>query len=364
MNRHEETHAAMVTMGDVARQAGVSVTTVSHVVNSTRRVSAAAERAVRDAIAATGYVPNSIARSLVTASTRSIGLVISTVSNPYFSELVSAIESTVMEAGYTLLLADPHDEPERERQVVDALRARRVDGLLLATSEDESGLRRYVDHPGGESLPIVLIDRLASTNFDQVGVDNEQPMAGLVRHLAELGHGRIGMVTGLDGLTTTVERVKGYRRGLSDGGLPYASALVASGASDVEPAHQAVHHLLDLPDPPTALVIGNNHMMVGVLRALHERRLRVPDDVALVGFDDTEWADLLPAPLTAIAQPCQEIGQTAVRLLLSRLDDGTLPPRTIRFDPVVVHRSSCGCSVSERSDYLSPRGGTSPAEEP
>lgn len=331
----------MVTMADVARVAGVSTSTVSHVINETRKVRAETRDDVLEAIRRTGYTQNTIARALVTASTTSIGLAISVISNPYFGDLVHAIEAEASKAGYTLLLGDTHDEAEQELQIVRALHARRVDGLLLAPSADTTA--GTLAQLAAQNIPVVLIDRLASEEFDQVGTENEAPTAQLVKHLASHGHQRIAMVSGLAGLSTTTERIAGYRRGLAENGLNYDPALVVSGGSRPDLAQAAVQTLLALPTPPTALVVGNNAMTIGAMRALREAGLIVPRDLALAAFDDFEWADLFSPRLTTVAQPCLEIGAQAVRLLLSRLADPTLPPRTVRLEPGFMCRESCGC---------------------
>lgn len=331
----------MVRMSDVARAAGVSISTVSHVVNDTRRVAPETRRAVLAAIERTGYSPNTIARALATGGTTSIGVAISAVSNPYFGDLVHAIELEASRAGYTLLFGDTHDEPDQELRIVHALRQRRVDGMLVApTGGSDGAALRYL---AAQSIPVVLIDRLASAAFDQVGAESEEPMAGLVGHLAGLGHTRIAMVAGRDGLTTSVERLRGYRLGLARHDLPYRPELVVGGRSEIEPARLAARGLLRLADPPTAIVVGNNSMTIGTMYALREAGLRVPDDVALVAFDDFEWAELFSPRLTTLAQPLHAIGANAVRLLLGRLADPSVPPRTVRLPPELRHRDSCGC---------------------
>jgi LacI family transcriptional regulator len=332
----------MVTMADVARVAGVSTSTVSHVINQTRRVRSQTRDEVLAAIHRTGYTHNTIARALVTASTTSIGLAISVLSNPYFGELVHAIEAEASDAGYTLLLGDTHDEAEQELRIVRALQARRVDGLLLAPSPDTTAAT--LARLAAQNVPVVLLDRLAAEEFDQVGTENEAPTAHLVAHLANHGHERIAMVSGLAGLRTSAERTAGYRRGLAENGLDHDPALVVNGGSKPDLAQAAVRTLLALPKPPTALVVGNNAMTIGTMRALREAGLVVPRDIALAAFDDFEWADLFSPRLTTVAQPCLEIGAQAVRLLLSRLADPTLPPRTIRLEPSFMCRESCGCA--------------------
>lgn len=328
-------------MADVAKEAGVSVSTVSHVINSTRTVREETRNLVLAAIERTGYTHNTIARSLVTASTRTIGLAIPVVTNAYFTDVVHAIETAASTASYTLLLVDSREDPEHELRAVRALHERRVDGMIVAPAADPQ--RRALSYLAANAVPTVLVDRLASDAFDQVGPENEEPIAALVQHLAELGHRRIGLVAGLPGLTTTDERVAGYRLGLSRNGLPYDPALVAVGGSQTDPARAAVHRLLALPDPPGALVVGNNLMTIGAMRALREAGRTVPGDVALTAFDDFEWADLVTPRLTTMAQPRADLGRVAVELLMSRLADPSQPPRTVRLAPRFMHRESCGC---------------------
>ncbi|MGW3648628.1 LacI family DNA-binding transcriptional regulator [Streptomyces sp. NPDC000878] len=337
----------MATMADVARHAGVSVATVSHVLNDTRVVRPATRQAVLDAIEVLDYTPNTLARSLVTARTRSIGLAVSAISNPYFTEIVQGVEAGALEHGYSLLIADPHDDPEHERKVVQLLHERRVDGMIVAPSADPGALVAYLTR---HDVPTVLLDRLLDTpsdstpRFDQVCAENTEPMARLVAHLTALGHERVGLVAGRPGLSTTAERITGYRIGLAFAGLAHDERLVVHGDSESEGAERATAALLALAAPPTALVTANNAMTIGALRAMRERGLTVPDDLALCCFDDFAWADLLSPGLTAMAQPAKDIGAQAVRLLLDRLADPDRPTRTVRLPCAFVHRESCGCA--------------------
>ncbi|MER5788714.1 LacI family DNA-binding transcriptional regulator [Streptomyces sp. NPDC001980] len=336
----------MPTMADVARSAGVSVATVSHVLNETRPVLPHTRQAVLDAIEELGYTPNTLARALVTSRTRSIGLAVSAISNPYFTEILQGVEAAVLEHGYSLLIADPHDDPEHERKVVQLLHERRVDGLIVAPSADPHALLAYLDR---HAVPTVLLDRVidgrADTTppFDQVCAENTEPTARLVTHLAGLGHRRIGLVAGLPGLSTTGERVAGYRQGLATAGMAFDEDLIVPGNSESAGAEQATAALLSLTAPPTALVTANNAMTIGALRALRAQGLSVPDDIALCCFDDFAWADLFSPRLTAIAQPSRELGAEAVRVLLERLTSPKRPARTVRLPCTFVHRTSCGC---------------------
>lgn len=331
----------MVTMADVARQAGVSVSTVSHIVNGTRFVKEETKQRVMDAIRQTGYTPNTLARSLATQATQTIGLAISAMSNFYFADIVAAMESAARRAGFTLLLVDTHDDAHEELQVIQALHQRRVDGILYAPSTNASGAAlRYLAEL---SVPTVLVDRCAWSRFDQIGAENVRATAHLTAHLAGRGHRRIGLVAGQQDVRTFAERAVGHRHGLIESGLEPDHNLLACGAPSEEFAAQAVNRFLDLDEPPTALVSGNNHLTIEILRALRTRGLKVPDDMALACFDDFEWADLFQPRLTAMAQPIEAIGEGAVTLLLDRLADPKRPVRTIRLDPSFAHRDSCGC---------------------
>jgi LacI family transcriptional regulator len=335
----------MVTMADVARRAGVSVSTVSHVINGTRFVKEETRKEVLAAIKDSGYIHNTIAKSLVSGSTQTIGLAISAITNFYFADIVSAIEAEVSRAGYTLLLTDTHDDPGRESHVVQALHQRRVDGVLLApaTGADGAALHYLADL----GVPTVLVDRCASGSFDQVGAENIEATARLTGHLAERGHRRIAMVSGRTGLATSDERVAGYLLGLERHGLVADARFMTTGGSNDAEAEAAVRELLELPDPPTAFVVANNHMTIGAMRALDRLGVRVPEDVALVAYDDFEWAALFRPRLTTMAQPIHEIGAQAVQLLLARIGDPRREPQTVRLEPSFMHRESCGCPAGQ-----------------
>lgn len=328
-------------MADVAQRAGVSVTTVSHVINGTRIVREVTRRAVLEAIKDTGYTPNLIVRPLVATSTKIFGLAISGISNFYWANMISAIERAISGAGYTLLLVETHDDVEQEIRVVMALQQRRVDGIFLAPSvSGDNPALRFLLCLG---VPTVLVDRLVSDEFDRVGTENVEATAQLVKHVAELGHERIGMISGLPEVRTSKERVKGYVAGLRRFGLPYDPAIVKCGNSNADAAEVAVYRLLAVRNSPTALVVGNNHMAVGALRALRRRKMRIPGDMAIVSFDDFEWADLISPRLTTMAQPIEKIGQKAASLMITRIANPAQAAREVRLSPTFMDRESCGC---------------------
>jgi LacI family transcriptional regulator len=326
----------MVTMRDVARLAGVSITTVSHVVNDTRPVAADTRDRVLAAVEQTGYTGDAIARSLVTGGTRTLGLALPLAGNPHAAVLTAAVEGAATEAGYTLILADTHDEQRPEDTALRALRSRRVDGILLTpTGADGTAaeLRRL-------GVPTVLLDRVPEhTGADQVGPENVQATSDLVRHLGDLGHRRIAMVTGPAAISTSAERLLGYRLGLGRAKLVWDPELVASGPAVA--ATDEMASLLDLPVPPTAVVAGDGVVLLGVLRAAQRLGLRVGTDLAVVAHDDVDWAELLG--ITTTAQPVERIATTAVRLLIERIAEPDRPASIVRIPPVMMHRQSCGC---------------------
>ena len=278
----------MTTMADVARRAGVSLSTVSHVINETRYVKPETVEAVRAAVAEMGYTPNTLARSLARSATNSVGIAISAVSNPYFSDIIRAIESECSGLGMTVFLVDTNDQPKKELEVIQALHQRRVDGIILApcSDSDQSALT-YLEE---NKIPTVLVDRLASRKFDQVGVQNAKAVEQLVDHLVEHGHKKIGMIPGQPGFATTQERIEGFLAGLKRHHIALEEGFLAAGSADLDAAARAAVKLLSRLGRPTALITGNNLATIGTMRGIRRLNLRVPDDVALVGFDDFEWA--------------------------------------------------------------------------
>lgn len=343
----------MITMNDVARAAGVSISTVSHVVNGTRHVDPETHERVRSVIATLGYRHNHLARAVARGGrTQSVGVALSARSNPYFAEVVTAIDRAVTALGSTMLLGETGDDAGREYQLITSLLERRVDGLIVSLAPD--ALASTAPLLEQSATPAVLIDRMPTgRQLDEIGTDNTEPMARLVDHLAQVhGHRRIGLVSGLAGLTTTDERTAGYREGLRRNGCDDDQALVASGRSSSAPAEEATEQLLRLADPPTAMIAANNGMSVGLLRHLKHRGVRVPRDMAVAGFDDFEWAELMASPLTCIDQNWTEIGRGAVGLLEKRLSDPHRGVVTERVATTLIIRNSCGCTGAETATTL------------
>lgn len=330
----------MATIADVARRAGVAASTVSHVLNRTRFVSPDTTRAVEDAVAAVGYTPNTLARALARSTTNTVGLAISTSRNRYFGDIVNAIEGECAKLGMMVLLANTRDDLAEELRVVVELHRRRVDGIVVAPSggPDSPALAYLRDN----SIPAVLVDRLPDAGFDGVGVENADAVGRLVDHLVDRGHRRIALLAGQSGFTTTGERVSAFGAAMRRRGLPVVDALVSPGHVEVPRARDAAARMLAGPGAPSAFVGGNNLATVGILAAMRDAGLAVPRDLGLVAFDDFEWSESFAPRLTAMAQPCDEIGLRAAALLRRRIDDAATPREVLRLAPTLIVRDSCG----------------------
>ena len=332
----------MTTMGDVARLAGVSASTVSHVLNGTRKVNDETRLRVEAAIEETGYRRNVVARALAGGRTHTVGLSISALTNPYFGGLVHAVERALSAAGYVLIVGDSHDEADSEKRVVDSLLGRRVDGMIVAPAAGSE--RTTLPEITGTGTPLVLIARGADIAADQVSSENLHAARSLTEHLLDLGHRRIGVVRGKPGISSTTERFDGHLAALADRGIELDDELVLEGDSNTDTAEREVRKLMSSADRPSALVSMNNAMTIGTLKAVRSVGLSIPGDVALVCYDDFEWSDLFEPKLTAAAQDVDTIGATAVELLLRRMRGDDAAPQRIRVPTAFHHRSSCGCA--------------------
>jgi LacI family transcriptional regulator len=323
------------TMRDVAERAGVSLKTVSRVINAEAGVAAETAERVGAAIAELGFQRNDLARSLRQGrSSSTIGLVIEDVGNPFYSAIVQAVEVAARDHGCLLITSSCEEDPERERELVQALMRRRVDALLIVpASRDHAYLPRAV----GQNTPIVFLDRPPEgIAADCVLLDNQGGAAAAVAHLLARGHRRIAYIADPDALYTASERLAGYRQAMAAAGAPIDPELVRLGSHDAAQAEAVVRELLALPDDrrPTALFCGNNRHTVGALHALRGR----PEQVALVGFDDFELADLLGT--TVVRHDSQELGLHAAALAFGRLAGDNGPPRRVIVETRLVARGS------------------------
>jgi LacI family transcriptional regulator len=329
-------------MADVARLAGTSIATVSAIVNASAPVSAALTERVMAAIAETGYRPHGIARSLKKGQTHTIGLLVTDITNPFFTAVVRSAEDTAQARGYTVFLCNSDEDFRKERTYVDLLRTRRIDGLILVPSGATGDYDGFLACLGA---PAVFVDRsVAGVAVDSVIVDNAHASQTAIDHLVALGHRRIGIVTGPQHLWTSVERLRGYRRALRRAGIAVDEELIRQGDFRQAGALQATQSLLALRSRPTAIFASNNLMAIGAMLAVRAAGLDCPADVSLACFDDFEWAGAFRPRLTVLRQPTEEIGRRAVELLLDRvgLPAGQAPePRRVALKAELVVRDSC-----------------------
>jgi LacI family transcriptional regulator len=335
-----------VTMREVAGKAGVSAMTVSRVINESRGVSEDARRRVESAIAELGYVPNRLASGLIRRKTGAIGVIVPDVANPFFTLVVRGAEEVAWRAGYHVILCNTQADLERERGYLEDMLAFQVEGLLIAPVGERSKPNLRILRKNG--VPFVLIDRsLNGYQGDLVQGDSVAGARRLVEHLIELGHRRIAMVSETGEVSTARDREQGYRQALEGAGIALRPEFVVeSSAIDPRAAHDATLALLDLREPPTAIFSVNNIAVVGVAEAIRERGLDVPNDVALVCFDDIEHASRFHPFLTVMAQPAETFGTIATQLLLDRLAGRVSERRRlVVLAADLIVRRSCGSEL-------------------
>lgn len=328
----------MATINDVAEKAGVSVATVSHVINETRYVSSELTERVEDAMEELGYHPNTVARSLKTDKTQTIGLIASDLSNPFFSTLLRGVEDKALEKDYSLIVCNTDETLDKEKLYVDVLSQRKIDGLLIApTGKSDENLLALRER----NISIVLIDRkVEGLEADAVLSDNVVGSSAATRHLIQLGHKRIGIILGLSSVNTSKERLKGYRQALEENDIEYDSNLVKRGHSQVAGGSEAAEELLTMDCPPTAIFSTNNLMTIGAMQGIQKAGFSCPEDVSLVGFDDFEWASTFRPRLTTVAQVPYEIGAQAADILFERIEDDTQEVREVRLPTNLKVRES------------------------
>ncbi|WP_191061086.1 LacI family DNA-binding transcriptional regulator [Geminicoccus harenae] len=306
------------TMEDVAKAAGVSKATVSRVLAGIESGStpATAER-VRQTALRLGYVVNSIAASLRSRQSFTIGLLLADVANPFFGGIASGVESRLSQTGYSVILGNTGNSLERERALVRVLVEKQIDGLIAATSAASA---EHFHEAQERGVQVVLVDSdVPGLEADTVTIDNRATAEAVVGHLLEQGHRRIAIVTGPMDATFDRHRLEGYRRALARHGIAYDEALVLRADLLAEGGERAVDRLLELDPRPTALFATNNMMTQGVLVGLRRAGLRIPDEISLVGFDDQDWYALCHPPLSAVLNPAYEMGHVAADRLLTRL---------------------------------------------
>ena len=329
----------MIKMRDVAEHAGVSVSTVSHVINETRHVSTDTRQRVLGAMNALNYQPNRLARSLRVKKTQTIGMIVPDSSNPFFSEIARHIEDYCFEQGYSVILCNSDGDLDKELFYANVLVEKQVDGILfVAVGLSEDNILSL----NAQHIPTMLVDRhIPKLALDSVLVNNRKGGWLATEHLIERGHQRIGCITGFSGLTPSSERVMGYHQALEERGLSIDESLIVQGDFHFKSGYDRTQQLLDLKKPPTALFCGNDLMAIGAMRAAVERGLNIPDDIAFVGFDDIPIAQFMNPPLTSVTQPLKKLGRLSSQLLIDRIqqDDVEVTQHMLEVD-LVVRQSS------------------------
>jgi LacI family transcriptional regulator len=326
----------VATIKDVAARAGISYTTVSHVVNGTRPVSDQVRRKVEAAIAELGYVPSGVARSLRARATGTLGLLVPNASNPYFAELARGIEDHAERNGYSVILCNSDDDIDKQLRYLRVLLERRIDGLIVATVASDAAFAQAL---ANLQVPLVLVDRsLEGVNADQLRVDHEQGAYLATRHLLELGHRRIVCIGGPASTQVAQLRAAGYQRALDEAGV--AAQAVVDCPFTSPAGHAAAQMLLAAEPRPTAIFAGNDMIALGVLRAAAERGLQVPQQLSVVGFDDIEVSRYLHPALTTVGQCIGALGEQVAARLLERIRTPDLAVTQRLIEPILLLRES------------------------
>jgi LacI family transcriptional regulator len=334
-----------VTIKDVARLSGVSSMTVSRVINGSERVRPVTRQRVERAIAELGYVPSRLARGLIRQKTGTLAMIVPDVANPFFTLIVRGAEDVARRAGYRIILCDTRADLAIEREVIEEMIAHRVEGIAIAPVSDRS--RGHLERLARFGVQFVLIDRtVPGVESDVVVGDSLGGARRLVEHLISHGHRRIGFITESDDVSTARDRRQGYLAALAAAGVELDPSLIVYSTVDPPGGFDGMRLLLELAEPPTAVFTVNNLVAVGAIEAVRAHNLEVPDDVALVCYDDIEYASRLYPFLTVMSQPAETLGKLGTQLLLERIE-GRAPeqPRLVVLPAQFVVRQSCGAEL-------------------
>jgi LacI family transcriptional regulator len=328
-----------VTIFDVAREAGVSYATVSRVINNKEHVKPEKREAVVRAMTKLGYVVNQQARSLAGGRSQVIGLLVQGLESAYTAEIIRGIDLELDAAQYDMMLYTTHRRRAREAAYVTAITRGMADGLLLILPRNPEA---YLELLRRQQFPYVLIDHQGiGEGGAAVGATNRRGGYDATRYLIELGHRRIGVITGVMDLGCAVDRLDGYRAALAEFGIPEDPALISYGDFFRPAGFAGARALLSLPDPPTAIFASNDEMAFGVMDAARDHGLRIPDDLSIVGFDDIPQADMVYPGLTTVRQPLEQMGRVATQMLLRLIGDPAAPADRVELPTELIFRHSC-----------------------
>lgn len=331
---------ARITIREVALEAGVSIGTASRAINRTGRVSEQAIAAVTKAAKRLGYEPDTVARSMRTRSTGVIGLLVSDLANPLYARIITAVESTLLSAGYALLLASTHNDGKREKSLIDLFRGRRVDGLILGPCEAETP--KMLAQLARE-LPVVALDRDMSPTGTGVTVDHRDGALQATRYMLNLGHRRIALLTPGSMLRPGRERIAGFEAAYGEQGLKPVPKLIRAEKSAMDFAFSEALSLLSSPDAPTAFICLGTRILSGVLQALRHTGKSVPGDVSVISVGDTDLSQLFSPSITSLTWDLEVVGTAAAQLMLKQLEkDNEAEPEKIVITAQLILRESCG----------------------
>ena len=327
-----------LTLKEIAKLSGVSTATVSHVINGTRFVSEETKAKVLKVINDVGYRTNFVARSLRSKKSYTVGLIVPDISNSFFAAITETISRYLKEKGYYLILANSDENRENEIDEINVFSSQIIDGLIVAPVAESHG---FMNEVLGESYPIVFIDRKPTgITRDCVLADNSAGSYEVISALIKKGHSKIGIISGLKGLTPTEERLAGYKEALIKHGIPINENFIKYSDSKFKGGYLSTQELLDSTDI-TALYAANNPMTIGAVNCLIDNNIKIPDHISVVGFDDYDWAKITNPPLTVVKQPIQEMSIKAVELLLNRINsDEPMEYKDYRLPTSVVYRES------------------------
>jgi DNA-binding LacI/PurR family transcriptional regulator len=322
---------------DIARMAQVSHPTVSRALRNSPLVNPQTAEKIRKIASEAGYQASAVARGLVMRRTRTVGLVVTSIADPFISGVVRGVEQTARDLGYSVMLADSNADPVREQKIVQSFAEQRLDGIIVTSSRVGA---LYLPMLEAMRVPIMLINNQYPGAFvHAVMIRNVEGARATVNHLIQLGHRRIAYLGDQFGYQSDVERMSGYREALGAATIPFQAELVVHGDSRTEAAIGAMGRLLDLQEPPTAVCCYNDMTALGAIHAIHARRLRVPEDVSVTGFDDLFFAPYLQPPLTTVRQPVHRMGQLAMENLV-KLISGEESVAHVKVDAELVIRQS------------------------
>ncbi|WP_158735794.1 LacI family DNA-binding transcriptional regulator [Alteribacillus sp. YIM 98480] len=330
-----------MTMKDIAKEANVSTATVSHVINGTKHISEEKHNRIMEVIRKYNYIPNSTAKNLRKQSTKTAGLIVSSFPDSFVTEMIYGAEKRAREMGYNLLLINTNENSSYEKETINLLHAKMVDGIILApTASGASYLNSFTD----DNFPIVLVNRddPSLKNIPKVTGDNYQTGFDSATHLLKHGHEKIGIIYAVSNVSTTVHRIEGYKDALKKYNLPFNDSYIEQGHATVEGGAEAVKSLLTREKDISALFILNDLMTIGAISKMKELSLRIPKDIALMGFGDFASANIIDPPVTNIVLPPETIGKTAFDVLLSKINNPEYN-KHIELPPTLITRKSCGC---------------------